>query len=241
MSTNKRTNAGGLSSGDSNSLAGNSRPTDMELMLYFDDELGEPRRREIEAYLYRDIASKKKLAGLRVASQAVRERASVAAIDIDIASAVMSAIDATAEKREKDTREGGSSIGLLPVRRAMPPSSRPANDNSRGIFTLAAIAMAAAAAMMIWGRSNVEAPSSASAKSNAPAVTEEAVRSLAQAAPKPAEPAPVADAESENGVEVAAVDFGAHTGTIFYVPSDALASNATTTVVWVDDEVVGGK
>jgi hypothetical protein len=43
-----------------------------------------------------------------------------------------------------------------------------------------------------------------------------------------------AESESEHGVEVAAVDFGAHMGSIFYVPTDAVAG-ATTTVVWVDE------
>jgi hypothetical protein len=40
---------------------------------------------------------------------------------------------------------------------------------------------------------------------------------------------------------VASVDFGAHMGTIFYVPAGAAVSSATTTVVWVDDEGPGGK
>ena len=92
---------------------------------------------------------------------------------------------------------------------------------------------------MIWGKMGAD-----------PGRSPEAAPVAAQEAPvMPAEPekpvappveAPSAESDIEHGVEVAAVDFGAHMGTIFYVPTDAVAG-ATTTVVWVDDEVVGGK
>jgi hypothetical protein len=58
---------------------------------------------------------------------------------------------------------------------------------------------------------------------------------------KAAEPTPSPDADDEHGVEVAAVDFGARMGTIFYVPTGAAASNATTTVVWLNDDAAGGE
>jgi hypothetical protein len=48
------------------------------------------------------------------------------------------------------------------------------------------------------------------------------------------------EADDEHGVEVAAVDFGARIGSIFYVPTGLAASNATTTVVWLNDEAAGG-
>jgi hypothetical protein len=74
------------------------------------------------------------------------------------------------------------------------------------------------------------------------------------AAPPPAapEPAPVvadrlgsasagADDEVKPGVEVAAVDFGARMGTIFYVPTGSTPSSTMTTVVWLSDDGTGEK
>ena len=124
MSTSKRTNAGGLSSGDSHNVVDTPNPTDMELMLYSDGELGEPRRAEVEAYIARNTSAKKKLSGLRFASELVRERSMGVTLEVDIAASVMSAIEAGADKREGDKRGGGNPIGLLPVRRAMPPGAR---------------------------------------------------------------------------------------------------------------------
>jgi Ni,Fe-hydrogenase maturation factor len=49
-------------------------------------------------------------------------------------------------------------------------------------------------------------------------------------------PTPIADLEDrEPGVSVDAIEFGAHTGTIFYVPTDT----GTTTVVWLTDDDTG--
>lgn len=239
MSTSKRTNAGGLSSSDGHNASPRVRPTDMELMLYFDGELSEPRRAEVESFVARDSSATNKLSGLRVSSGLVRERALAVDMGGDIAASVLSAIEAGIDKQKS---AGSKPIGFLPVRPAG-SSSKPANDNSRSIFTLAAIAVAAAAAMMIWSRTPPDAPNVA--KGDAPAATQEArqpasdpQKAAVEAAPAEAPPA---EAELEHGVEVAAVDFGAHMGTIFYVPSDAAASSATTTVVWVDDDVAGGK
>jgi hypothetical protein len=136
-----------------------------------------------------------------------------------------------------------SPIDLNKARLANAARQPAANDNSRSIFTLAALAVAAAAAMMIWGRMGAEPTQSADVST--PSVTKEAPAEPAPAEqPKPpAEPSEpqAAESEPEHGVEVAAVDFGAHMGTIFYVPTGATASSSTTTVVWVDDDVAGGK
>jgi hypothetical protein len=63
---------------------------------------------------------------------------------------------------------------------------------------------------------------------------------VAEPAPPVQDETPAPEGEIEHGVEVAAVDFGTRTGTIFYVPMDADSSKHTTTVVWLADDV-GGK
>jgi hypothetical protein len=224
----------------------------MELMLYFDGELDgelngeldEARAAEIEAYLERDSGYRNKLSGLRVTSGVVREKALAAAPSFDIVAAVMSKIEAGEDATPAKEPKKDGAIDIRSARRPAREASKPANDNTRSIFTLAAIAVAAAAGMMIWGR--MGADQLQSAKYSAPEVTDVAAPSE-PAKPPPSEPAPESapapapEIDMEHGVEVAAVDFGAHMGTIFYVPTGAAVSSATTTVVWVDDEVAGGK
>ena len=239
MSTARSTNGGGQ-----------GRPTDMELMLYVDGELDEARRAEIEAHLAQSESGRRKVAALRIGSGMVREHSLASAKDFDIASAVMAKIDAIAvdlpaenlpakSPPAKKESAGADVIALRDRRPAAADRSKAANDNSRGIFTLAAIAVAAAAGLMIWGQMGASPGRSAD---SAPVTAQEAP-AIPAPAEKPVAPpteAASADSEEEHGVEVAAVDFGAHMGTIFYVPTDAVAG-ATTTVVWVDDEVAGGQ
>lgn len=239
MSTARSTNGGGQ-----------GRPTDMELMLYVDGELDEARRAEIEAHLAQSESGRRKVAALRIGSGMVREHSLASAKDFDIASAVMAKIDAIAvdlpaenppakSPPAKKESAGADVIALRDRRPAAADRSKAANDNSRGIFTLAAIAVAAAAGLMIWGQMGASPGRSAD---SAPVTAQEAPAIPAPAEKPVAPPTEAASAESEeeHGVEVAAVDFGAHMGTIFYVPTDAVAG-ATTTVVWVDDEVAGGQ
>ena len=239
MSTARSTNGGGQ-----------GRPTDMELMLYVDGELDEARRAEIEAHLAQSESGRRKVAALRIGSGMVREHSLASAKDFDIASAVMAKIDAIAvdlpaenlpakSPPAKKESAGADVIALRDRRPAAADRSKAANDNSRGIFTLAAIAVAAAAGLMIWGQMGAGPGRSAD---SAPVTAQEAPAIPAPAEKPVAPPTEAASAESEeeHGVEVAAVDFGAHMGTIFYVPTDAVAG-ATTTVVWVDDEVAGGQ
>jgi anti-sigma factor RsiW len=222
----------------------------MELMLYVDGELDEARRAEIEAHLAQSESGRRKVAALRIGSGMVREHSLASAKDFDIASAVMAKIDAIAvdlpaenlpakSPPAKKESAGADVIALRDRRPAAADRSKAANDNSRGIFTLAAIAVAAAAGLMIWGQMGAGPGRSAD---SAPVTAQEAPAIPAPAEKPVAPPTEAASAESEeeHGVEVAAVDFGAHMGTIFYVPTDAVAG-ATTTVVWVDDEVAGGQ
>ncbi len=152
-------------------------PTDLELMMYFDGELPEPRRSEVRAFIESGRGSdqaRNKLAGLGLVSEIMRseakgrepseERASRA-----IAEGVMAAIarERAAEKRALPVEETPKPApATTKVRTLEPPvkSTAAANDNGKLIFGLAAAAAAAAAALFIWGRTPVtEAPPSAAA------------------------------------------------------------------------------
>lgn len=210
-------------------------PTDLELMLYLDGELEEPRRTEVARFLgdlpedsanpgnEQDLASARaKLVGLEAVGEVVRRRAEQVGEGFSVADAVMARITEAEPPRP------------LPVR---PVKKAAANDNavSRRIFALAAVAVAAAAAMMVWSRA--EAPGPVAERPAAPLEAPPAPTP----APAPAEGSAEAVAEEDMGVVVAAVDFGAHSGSIFYVPGGPSLPGETTTVVWVADEVPGGE
>jgi anti-sigma factor RsiW len=215
-------------------------PSDLELMLYADGELDADRITAVEAFLARESGARRKLSSLGVVSGIVRERAVASASPADgIADALMAQI--AAESRSNGVihaaptpvRAAATPIALTPV---APRAAKAANDNSRGIFALAAAAIAAAAALMIWGRATVQ-PDLASTQ---PTVQTEARPIVVVAPPAPAKIAEAAvEADGEHGVEVAAVDFGTRMGSIFYVPTGSAASNATTTVVWLNDDAAG--
>jgi hypothetical protein len=216
-------------------------PSDLELMLYADGELEGERFAAVEAFLARDAGSRRKLSSLGLVAGLVRERAIASASPADgIADALMAQIAAEAGTN------GVVHAAPAPLREVAAPTTpnkvaprgaKPANDNSRGIFALAAAAIAAAAALMLWGRADLH-PEVASNKP--PAVQTEA-RPIVVTPPAPVKVVePAAEADDEHGVEVAAVDFGARMGSIFYVPTGSAASNATTTVVWLNDEAAGG-
>ncbi|WP_433929557.1 anti-sigma factor [Sorangium cellulosum] len=217
-------------------------PTDLELMLYVDGELDEARHRQVEDYVLHDPRCRAKVAGLVTASDMIRDRALASSAADSIADAVMAKIGEGSGAVAKD--DGGAAARPIAVSPSgEPPRSparlggSPANDNARGIFALTALAVAAAAALMVWGRMDVEAPTAA-----LPVRTVPEALAPAPAAP-PSEPAaaPSAEGEIEPGVEIAAVDFGARMGTIFYVPREAVASGPTTTVVWLSDDGPGGQ
>lgn len=224
-----------------------SPPTDLELMLWADGELDEGRAREVEAYMLRDASSRAKIVGMDVVGAALREHAQSALAD-GIADAVMARVEregangiARAPAARKSTN--GVEPGADPVsatRRLAPGSApqQPANENNaRRIFGLAAIAAAAAAGLMIWGRMDAEPHR---AEIQAPPSAEVIVAPTPS--PRPAPEAPAApDDEGEPGVEVAAVDFGARMGTIFYIPTGSSETSPTTTVVWLSDEGTGGE
>ncbi|MFO0762181.1 MAG: hypothetical protein U0359_37425 [Byssovorax sp.] len=212
-------------------------PSDLELMLYADGELPDERLAEVEAYLDRSAAARSKLAALDLGAAIVREQALAAAPTASLTDAIMAkiaaepAISPVAEPRL-------ATVHALPMRKVALPTQTPANEGSRAIFALAAVAFAAAAGLMVWGKMRI-APDPQAHLRPMPVATAVAARPETPAPAKTAEVA--AEADDTPGVEVASVHFGARSGSIFYVPKGADASNATTTVVWLNDDAAGGE
>lgn len=232
-------------------------PSDLELMMYFDGELEEPRRGEVAAFVGVDLAARSKVSGLRMASALVQERAQSLSAADDIADLVMAKIAAGAstgahapapvihdvgQSLPQDVRQ--SLPQLQPV--LVPATARPAaNDNGRRILVgLSALVAAAAAVLAVWSRQPASGPSSPTPTSPVAALSTPRSPTTARTAP-PVPPSSDAEidaagvspeAESEHGVEVAAVNFGSHMGSIFYVPSGSIEANRTTTVVWLADD-----
>ncbi len=238
-------------------------PSDAELMGYLDGELGEPRAAEVATHLEGDSVARDKIAGLELVGQLLREKAERDGRGDDIAAAVMARIDAlpsveAGRKTVQATREGaasdhsaadrgpaaepeaqapeGAKIIAWPERRARSG----ARDHARGLVGLALAAAAVAAGLFVWSRM----PGQETAVAIAPSTTVEPATALSPAPPDTTPSAPGrAEAEPEEephaAVEVAAVDFGAYMGSVFYVSSGGGDAEATTAVIWVTDEAGG--
>ena len=104
--------------------------------------------------------------------------------------------------------------------------------SSRAVYYFATAALAAAAARTLWARVDPDMPAlpptAAIGELPRPTAQVEAPATAAAQAPSP-------EGELDVGVEVAAVDFGGRTGTIFYLPGEGSGQVSTTTVVWVND------
>ena len=232
-----------------------AQPTDLELMLYFDGELEEPRKSAVAAFIAADLGAQNKLAGLQITSGFLQAHAHDLAPEGDIAALVLAKIEAEtpAEKPAPTTAQGAKILQFpgTPAHRAAATSTnrapaplrqRPANDYARRIVGVAALAVAAAAALAIWGKTTTG--SGAGPQTGPVAVTTPSSAPSPQASPgSPSSTQPQVDVASvapegdvEHGVEVAAVNFGAHMGSIFYVPSGSIEANHTTTVVWLADD-----
>lgn len=194
-------------------------PTDLELMMYADGELEGERLLAVEAYLAGSVDAQRKVVALDVASSILRDHASEAAKPADdIADLVMAKIAA----EPKSAPANVVSIAAKREERAAGAAGAPrAANDGRHLFAIAAVAIAAAAALLLWSRGTT-----------GPSVADN---------PSAAVTAPAASGEADTGfgVEVAAVDFGALTGALFYVPTGTTASE-TTTVVWISDDSAGG-
>lgn len=207
-------------------------PSDLELMQYFDGELEEPRRSAVAAFLSADLGAQNKVAGLTITSAILRDQAESLSAADGIADLVMAKISA-----DPGANVHPSQAKVLPFPALSTKPAAPANDNSRRIFAaLGALAVAAAAAFALWGQAS--APPAGPARS-----TPVAAVTAPSTVPTAVNPEPDidaasvnAEADTEHGVEVAAVDFGAHMGSIFYVPSGSIEAKRTTTVVWLADD-----
>lgn len=224
---------------DSKTDEGPPAISDLELMRFLDGELDEPELAELEAMLATDDQASGKIAGLEQVGDFLRE--TVAADDRadGIADAIMAQIEDEAEAAED---EGGDVVEL--PRAAMLDAvseeqlgeGPPANDNSRLIYAVFGVAAAVAAGLFVWGSAG---PSlDPVAMGNRPAVTTEAAAAPepapGEAAGLPPNGAAVAEDEDEPVVEIAAVDFGAQSGSVFYVSAGKNAAGSTA-VVWVTD------
>lgn len=218
--------------------------SDLDLMLYLDGELSAERHEEVRRAVTHDKVLRNKLTALEVSSSVVRERALDAAANIDFADAVMARILASDAIVALDARDAApetnktSGENIPPVRLdKLGAPAKASNDNSRKAFGFVALAVAAAASFMIWGRLAPN-PGAMPHEPIAMVTTPEVARPTPPVE-MPAAPANEAEAEAgddqEMGVEVAAVDFGSKVGTIFYVPTEAATSKHTTTVVWLTD------
>ncbi len=220
-------------------------PSDLELMMYFDGELEEPRKSAVSAFIAADLRAQNKLVALQITSGVVREYGR-SSEPFDIADVVMKRIATDASTKVAASPVEAQRSNVVPISTAKklsatpPVVRRPANDNVRRIFGVAALAVAAAAALAIWGRQTatpgnqgkdvqvaVTAPATSSQPGVAPTSAEPMIESVARLQP---------EGDSEHGVEVATVNFGAHMGSIFYVPSGSIEANHTTTVVWLADD-----
>ncbi|EYF05856.1 hypothetical protein [Chondromyces apiculatus] len=229
-------------------------PTDLELMMFADGELDEPRASEVASYVRDDARGRAKSATMGLVGMALRARPSVPASE-DLVDAIMARVQrevapeaapqalSEAAPQAKVVDAPGAVVRPIAVGAAIGKAKesgksglerRPANDNARTIFGLAAAAVAVAAGFMIWGRVQSEVPQLATSTPSAMTVD--------SATLSPVLPQGVAavDDGDNPGVEVAAVDFGARMGTIFYVPTGASDMSPTTAVVWLSDDLGGG-
>jgi len=187
-------------------------------MMYADGELDDERAAEVEAYLERSEEARAILATFLEIGTQVRDHAN------DVA------------------RDGGAdgiadTVMAMVARESQPtnvvPFPKPAEPSKPSVAAIAfgGLAAAAAVALLVWrvagvGVVAVEAPRVA--ETAKPHVPDMVVASAV---------APAPDYDPEPSVSVDSVDFGARTGTIFYVPTD---TGTTTTVVWVTDDEAGG-
>lgn len=224
--------------------------SDLELMAYFDGELEEPRRSEVERLIAADADLEAKVSGLTLGAALARERYADVEPGGAMSDAIMDAIARQDDARQDDARQEEAHVqvdrqaetrreGRLQVVDGGHESSPASNDNGRLIFRLAAIAAAAAAVLFFWGRADLDGdPTKVAQTSQVTAVT-------AMVSPIPSGPANVAKRpdgasakveveEEAPGVEVAAVDFGSRTGAIYYV--SGANNGAATPVVWLSDD-----
>jgi hypothetical protein len=213
----------------------------MELMLFHDGELEEPRRAEVAAWLEQSRVGRSKIAGVALGGELLREGALARAATFDIADAVMAATKrengTAAAPDEKAIDESAARAKVIPIKSKTAPKAAPheesGKDGGRLLLPLTAVAAAAAAALFLWGRTE---PAKQPEVAKTDTVQAPSVQPLPPTpVPAPTEIEPFAKAvDEELGVQVASVNFGSRQGSVFYVGDEA--QGPTTAVVWVTEE-----
>ncbi|MBI4705290.1 MAG: hypothetical protein HY744_29640 [Deltaproteobacteria bacterium] len=216
------------------------RPTDEELMMLLDGELDATRGAEVEAYAARDPEARAKLAGLRLAGDLLREAAARDARADGVAEAVMAAI--AAQPGPAATGRGAEIIDLA-ARRAerdgrREPEGRKRRAGVQRYLALGAVAAAAAAGLMVWTRLRPEPGEPAAVATAVPATPSSGLGVPGVSAWRRLAAAELARDEGP-AVEVASVDFGSRSGSVFYVSTGPGDTGPTTAVVWVTDVATG--
>ena len=196
------------------------RPSMLDLMRYADGEADPERIDEIERYLREHPESQ---AIVRTFDEISHQVQSVA---LDRAQPADSIVDDVMKLVEEHDR-GPTTSSIRQVQRRAPAVA--SKRTPQFAYALAGLALAAAAALVIWNLSGDRLQSLAhtpSAPSN---------HSLPAPSVEMAVAPPATEVDSEPGVQVDAIEFGAHAGTIFYVPTET----GTTTVVWLSDDEPG--
>lgn len=205
--------------------------SNLDLMRYADGEIEPEREAEVEALLRQSNEARATVEAFGVIGELVRaaadERAASAGADA-IADQVMARIES--EQREALQLLPASSTGLPSLGQRVSRARRIRRQFIYATCGVTGLALAAAVALLVGRfagsdvRSLLQAPSGGLVSSGPELVVASA-------------PSLVAEHEDiEPSVMVEAVEFGAHTGTIFYVPN----GTGTTTVVWLTDEESGG-
>ena len=212
-------------------------PTDLELMLFHDGELEEPRRSEVASWLEQSTVGRGKLAGLGLGGQLVHESAMARAAAFDITDAVMRQVGGPQPQPAKvielrPKQEEKAQRGLEDAARQ---GGAERQDGGRLLLPLTLVAAAAAVALFVWGKSGTDDTPVARTQ---PTEQAEPVQPLPSTKSSALSTAPLfaqaPDQDAEPSVQVASVDFGSRTGAVYYV--DGASKGATTTVVWVTEE-----
>jgi hypothetical protein len=207
-------------------------PSDLELMRLHDGELDDATRERLEGQLdgqARDKLRTMALLGEVLQSQVEHDERGDAIVD-----AVMAGLDEIdaggedvgAELLELSDRRPEPALPLQPTGKG----GKPANDNARIIYAATALAAAVALGLFFWGSSDPSVEIADSGRSGPTSLLPEtAAAPVAAAAPSAEEE----DEDASEGVEIASVDFGSQSGSVFYVSNDPSAGR--TAVVWVTE------
>lgn len=177
-------------------------------MLYADGELDDVRAAEVEAYL----------------AEAPHDRAVVATI-FELGALVRESAD------ERAARAGADDVADWVMARIERDKVVPLRREQGPIWPVAlgGLAAAAAVALLAWRFAGLDLTVPGKPEPSATAAAPHPDMVVASAS------VPSPDYDPEPEVSVDAIDFGARTGTIFYVPGDT----GTTTVVWLSDDEAG--